>query len=399
MSASASSVRPLRARLLALFLFFLFSLLILPAPRVEAKRETDAPQIYEYQAAIVVDADGNKVWGANETTEMPMASITKVMTAVVALESGVPLDRKYTVTEHEVPDYSQLADLEVGDSYTLEQLLSVMLVFSANDAAVMVGRCVAGDDAKFVDMMNAKASELGLSHTHFANPHGLEEEGHHSCAADLAKLGKYAMETHPFIARTVALEDVSIPVAGKDETFHTTDVLLSSYEGALGIKTGLTENGATFLGCAERFGVRFYTCVLGCSTSEVRFDDTRIMYDWAFSQYDEQRFVVTNDGIRRAPYAYRFGYWVPVSFTRNESGMVDSEGGAVSYTAHRFMPQMLLETNSPFGVMLWEQDGKTLAAGTMRCGGRLMGAQPYGPLISQVVSTDPAEMLQGPKAA
>ena len=122
----------------------------------------------------------------------------------------------------------------------MDQLLEALLVKSGNDAAVAIARNVAGSDEEFVKLMNAKAVELGLKNTHFANSHGLDAPGHYTTAADLATLGRYAM-TIPRFREIVRMKTVTIGQGKRKETLQSTDLLIGNYAGAIGIKTGFTE--------------------------------------------------------------------------------------------------------------------------------------------------------------
>ena len=159
------------------------------------------PTISEAQCAIVCDSSGNVLWSMNADREMALASITKVMTAVVALDSGLDLDSPCTISYVDLGPYSQTAGFTESDTPTLRELLRVMLVYSGNDAAVYIAQNVAGSEEAFVTLMNEKARELGMTHTHFANPHGLEADGHYSSVADLVILGdpKISREKHMLI--------------------------------------------------------------------------------------------------------------------------------------------------------------------------------------------------------
>ena len=132
-----------------------------------------------------------------------MASITKVMTAIVALDSGVNLDEPCKITVPDLEEGSQVAGLTSDDTPTLRQLIMMMLVYSANDAAYNIAINVSGSQQAFVDQMNKKAAEIGMTHTQFQNPHGLDANGHYSTARDLALMGRYAREHYPLIASAV----------------------------------------------------------------------------------------------------------------------------------------------------------------------------------------------------
>ena len=190
------------------------------------------PSLSEAQCAIVVDSAGNVLWSKNADQEMPMASITKVMTAVVALESGIDLDSTCTISDVDLGSDSQTAGFTSSDTPTMRQLLQAMLIYSGNDAALNVAINVAGSEDAFVDLMNAKAAELGMTHTHFTNPHGLYDENHYSCASDLVILGRYALEHFPFIASTVRTTSITLPIGGTEKTLNSTDDLMVFHTNA-----------------------------------------------------------------------------------------------------------------------------------------------------------------------
>ena len=146
---------------------------VLAPTRALAADGQEAPTLTEAQAAIVVDQAGNVLFSKNADQEFPMASITKVMTAIVALDSGKSLDDVCTITDANLGGEAQAAGYVETDTPTFRELLNAMLVYSANDAAYNVAVNVAGSEAAFVERMNAKAQEIGMTHTHFVNSHGL----------------------------------------------------------------------------------------------------------------------------------------------------------------------------------------------------------------------------------
>lgn len=264
-----------------------------PATKVLAENSTsnqasvkDEPKLTEATTAIVTDAQGNVLWSKNPDQELPMASITKVMTAMVALDSGVDLDKPCEITVPNFEEGSQVAGLTSADTPTLRQLIMMMLVYSANDAAYNIAINVSGSQQAFVEQMNKKAAEIGMTHTQFQNPHGLDTDGHYSTARDLALMGRYAREHYPLIASAVHTRSYTVTVGGEQRTFHSTDDLMDTYRGLLGIKTGAEDSGTAFLGASKRGNVTLYTCVLGCKTTQGRFDDTAILMDWAYHNYN-----------------------------------------------------------------------------------------------------------------
>ena len=318
------------------------------------------PAITEAESAIVMDSEGNVLWSMNADEEMAMASTTKIMTAMVALDSGMDLDTVCTISPVDLGPYSQTAGFTSYDSPTLRELLRVMLVYSGNDAACYVAQNVAGSEEAFVALMNKKAAELGMTHTHFANPHGLEEEGHYSCAADLAIMGRAALENYPFIASTVRLRSVTATVAGGWYTFPSTDALMDYYPGLLGIKTGSVAAGTVFMGAARRGGITLYTAVLGCDTSAGRFDDTAALLDWAYANYVPRRVGREHWVLDVAPFALDFRFDCVASAASDATARVWPDGGSLSYRNTHRSSWLLAEPGDEYGMVSWTQDGRDI---------------------------------------
>ena len=132
------------------------------------------PEITEAQSAILEDDQGNVLWSKDPDRKMGMASITKVMTAMVALDSGIDLDKPCNIVSVDLEEGSVLANYSTSEHPTLRELLQVLLVHSANDVAYNIAINVAGSQEAFADLMNKKAAEIGMTNTHFSNPHGLD---------------------------------------------------------------------------------------------------------------------------------------------------------------------------------------------------------------------------------
>lgn len=330
--------------------------ILLLTPRVAFAFDTE-PVIEHGAAAIVCDESGTMLYGYNEDEVMPMASITKIMTAMVALDSGIDLDEPISFIYEEYPEGSQLAGYKDGDTPTFRELLQATLVYSGNDAATNVAYAVAGSKEEFANLMNQKAEQIGLEHTHFANPHGLEEEGHYSSASDLVKMGRYAMEHYPFIRQTVARDSIVIVADGKEVKLESTDELMGIYLGLLGIKTGNTESGASFLGAARRNLVTLYSCVLCSDTRDGRFEDTVRLLDWGFGLYQDKTLAHGDWLLRVAP--WQDGFWLrcPVSAKRTVRGSIFCEGD-VNYTTVMFKPNTMVQADATYGTTVWNQEGR-----------------------------------------
>ena len=236
------------------------------------------------KGAVLIEASsGAVVYQKNQDLRLPMASTTKIMTALVAIES-LPLDTLVTVTEESVGVEGSSIYLTAGEVLTLEDLLYALLLESANDAAETIAIAVAGSVAAFADLMNQKATFLGLSSTHFVNPHGLDAEDHYTTAAELATLTVAALE-NPDFRRICATKRHVIPLQGENgaRVLINHNRLLSSYEGCIGVKTGYTKKtGRCLVSAAERDGVRLVAVTLGAPDD---WRDHTAMLDYGFSLY------------------------------------------------------------------------------------------------------------------
>lgn len=255
----------------------------------------------EAEYAIVVSGDGTVYFERNATSPAPIASITKIMTAIVAMENASP-DIMISVGPRAAAVGESSATLQEGEVLSFTDALKGLMISSGNDASVALAETIGGlmsggaaqdEDAErvFVDAMNAKAAEVGLIDTYFANPHGLDGEGYgteqHSCALDVATMAKYAMQFDTFRSIVGTYQD-SITAIRSDGTTRqilltSTNDLLTYYEGAAGIKTGFTDlAGYCFAGINSRNGQDLYTVVLNCYDTDVRFNDTQILSDWYY---------------------------------------------------------------------------------------------------------------------
>ncbi len=262
------------------------SMLGLPAAPVPvAAGAAPAPPKLTAERWIVYDAEADVVlasWNAND--QAPMASVTKVMTAIVVIENA---DLSDTVR---IPSFvtglrGSVAGVVAGQTWTVGDLLMAMMVRSGNDAAYALGWYVGGESTSaFVDMMNAKAREFGMTSTHFANPAGLDAEDHYSTATDLLTLIKEA-QRYPDVVRVGRTRLVTLAEQdGRDGyTWTNSNKLLGTYPGVVGLKTGDTPwADKVLLAVTEQHGRPIYSVVMH---SDDHFDDTRELVDWAYRTY------------------------------------------------------------------------------------------------------------------
>ena len=210
------------------------------------------------QAAVVIDIDNGRVYyEKNADTVLPMASTTKIMTALVVLESGLDLDEYFTVDSNAIMVEGSSMGLQKGDRVTLRTLCYGMLLSSGNDAANAAAVRVGGSIEGFCQFMNERAREMGLVNTNFQTPSGLDDEEHHTTAKELATIAYYAMKNEDFrnICKciTASVEFGNPPYK---RTLYNHNRLLRTYEGTIGVKTGFTKkSGRCLVSAAERNGV------------------------------------------------------------------------------------------------------------------------------------------------
>lgn len=251
---------------------------------------TDAPDLPEITAErwIVYDADADVVlasWNADE--QASMASVTKVMTAILVTEN-VEMTETVTIPSFVTGMRGSVAGLVAGETWSVGDLLLAMMVRSGNDAAFTLGWYVGGQStSNFVEMMNAKAREFGMTSTHFANPAGLDSEDHYSTANDLLILIREAQK-HPDVVRLGRTRYVTLAEQPGRRAYSWTNSnkLLGAYPGVVGLKTGDTPwADKVLLAVTEQHGRPIYSVVMH---SDDHFSDTRELVDWAYSTYSIQ---------------------------------------------------------------------------------------------------------------
>ncbi len=240
----------------------------------------DPPQLTA-ESWIVVDVDSDVVLAShNPNEERPMASVTKLMTALVVRDHA-SLDERVRISASAAGIGESEIGLVEGEVWSVEDLLTGMLVRSGNDAAVALAEHVGGTIDGFAELMNAKAAELGLQHSHFTNPHGLDSTGHYSSAADLAVIGRSVL-ADPVLAQMVRTRFVKFKSSpsGAARIVHNTNELLGRYPGVVGMKTGYTgDAGRVLVSALERSDRTLVAVVMG---SEDHFADSRELLDWAY---------------------------------------------------------------------------------------------------------------------
>ncbi|MEE0968311.1 MAG: D-alanyl-D-alanine carboxypeptidase family protein [Clostridia bacterium] len=241
-------------------------------------------------AALINLENGDVYFAKNASARLPMASTTKIMTALVALENS-EIDDTVIIDRRAVGVEGSSVYLTEGELLTMENLLYALLLASANDAAAAIAIEVGGSIEGFAQLMNEKAKDLGLENTHFENPHGLDSEEHYTSALDLAKITAAAMKNESF-AKIVSTYKSTIPCNGGSRVLINHNKLLRSYDGAVGVKTGFTKrSGRCLVSAAERNGMTLIAVTINAPDD---WNDHREMLDGGFNAYHKVK--VTGKG-------------------------------------------------------------------------------------------------------
>jgi len=249
-----------------------------------------APAISAVAAILVDPITDDVLYEQNADQSLPLASTTKIMTAILTLENA-SLQETTTISDHASAVGESSAWLEKGELLSVEQLVYALMLQSANDAAVALAEYVGGSEDAFVEMMNAKAAELGLTHTSFSNPHGLDEEGHYTSARDLAAIASYAMDI-PKFREIVVTDAYEIPWPGNPypRVMQNHNRFLKMYPNATGIKTGYTLGaGLCLVASAEKDGSELISVIL--NGGETYWDQTISLMDYGFNDFTHVEFA------------------------------------------------------------------------------------------------------------
>ena len=236
------------------------------------------------KAMCLIEAQTGRILAEkNSYAKLAMASTTKIMTAITAIEHCQDLDEVFEVSDKAIGVEGTSLYLRKGEKHSLRDLLYGLMLVSGNDASVAIGERVGGTVEHFVDLMNFTAYKIGVKNTHFENTHGLDEKGHYTCAYDLAKITAYALN-NPVFKEIVSTQNKKIVNAdGKVRYLCNKNKLLRTFNGAIGVKTGFTDDaGRCLVSAAERDGMRLVCVVLNCGPM---FEESSSLLDWGFNNF------------------------------------------------------------------------------------------------------------------
>lgn len=248
-------------------------------------------------AALYLPETKTFLYTKNSSVPMPMASTTKIMTALIALEHS-ELSDMVKIDDSAIGTEGSSAYLRRGDVLAMEELLYALLLQSANDAAVAIACHIGGDVSGFADLMNEKALALGLSNTHFTNPHGLDDKEHYTTAEDLAIIASQAMED-PTFRKIASTYKKSFVTDERSRTYVNHNKLLMGYEGCIGVKTGYTKrSGRCLVSAADRDGLSYIAVTLDAPND---WNDHRAMLDFGYEKMEKIQFATNYDHLYKIP--------------------------------------------------------------------------------------------------
>lgn len=278
-----------------------------PAENKAQTQEVQQP-VVEAQGAVLMDMDtGRVLWGKNMDKPMAMASTTKIMTAIIAIEKG-NLEDIVVASSRAASAPKVKMNLAVGEEHTLKDLLYPLMLQSSNDAAVAIAEHVGGSVEEFCQMMTEKAKAIGAVDTVFVTPNGLDDGDHHSTPYDMALITRYALQNEEFIG-IINTKEITIPKRGENSKSYTItnkNRLLYEYEGAIGVKTGFTgKAGQCFVGAAKRGDMTLISVVLasgwGTRGKEQKWRDSKALLNYGFEQYEPLTVIQKGDPIGTVP--------------------------------------------------------------------------------------------------
>ncbi|MDR0957698.1 MAG: D-alanyl-D-alanine carboxypeptidase, partial [Clostridiales bacterium] len=258
----------------------------------------DEPDVHAYGAVAIELSTGRVLWEKEAHKQLPMASTTKIMTAILTLES-CETSEIATVSSKAAAAPAVKLGLIKGEKISVRDLLHALMLQSSNDAAVVIAEHVGGSVENFCDLMTLKAKSIGAKDTSYKTPNGLDAEGHFSTAYDLAIITRYALENKDF---RDLINTKTYTAKSDKRTFSLVNKnrFLYEYEGAFGVKTGYTGNaGNCFVGAAKKDGMEVITVVLGSGWGTAgktrKFTDTKNIMNYSFKTYDMKNIINEGD--------------------------------------------------------------------------------------------------------
>lgn len=331
-----------------------------------------APQLdLNCRAAILIEqGSGRVLYEKNADERVPIASITKVMTLLLAFEAvhdgRLTMETPVPVSEHAYHMGGSQIWLEPGEQFTLDEMLKAICVSSANDAAVAVAELVGGSETAFVQQMNARAAELGMEHTTFRNACGLDTEGHLSTARDVAIMSRTILNTCPEVLHYTGIWTDTL--RGGQTQLVNTNKLLRRYNGITGLKTGTTGGaGVCITASATRDGLDLIAVVLGAPSSKERFEAATTLLDYGFAAYRAAPVPLPEDRPLQLKVKGSTEETVPLDYAALPQTALLPAESAGQLTVQLSLPEVL---EAPV------TRGQTVGKAQLLCGGAVQGEYP-----------------------
>jgi len=253
-------------------------------------RAEDSLNLDSTSAILMDEASGKVLYEKNPDEKLPMASMTKIMSMLIIMENiengSLHYTDKVIISKNASGMGGSQVFLQEGEEYKVEDLLKCIAVSSANDAVVAMAEKISGSVDAFVELMNQKARELGLLNTHFANPHGLDNENHYSTARDMAKLAQELLKYEDILRFTSIYEDYLTKPDGSQVWLVNTNRLVRFYDGVDGLKTGYTTDaGYCLTATAKKNDLRLISVVMKSSSADARSKDTATLLTYGFNSF------------------------------------------------------------------------------------------------------------------
>lgn len=250
-----------------------------------------------YSQILMEPTTGKILYANNENEHMLPASVTKVMTLLLIMEQidsgGLSYDDTVTCSKKASEMGGSQIWFKEGEQITIDDALKAICVVSANDVTVAMAELIGGSEENFVNMMNAKAEELGMENTHFMNSHGIDEEGHYTSAKDIAIMSRELITKHPNILNYTSIWMDTL--RNGEFGLSSTNKLIRYYDGATGLKTGYTSNALyNLVATATRGDTTFISVVMKAPTSDIRTEETKTLLDYGFSTYETKKICSSN---------------------------------------------------------------------------------------------------------
>jgi D-alanyl-D-alanine carboxypeptidase (penicillin-binding protein 5/6) len=255
-----------------------------------------APAVNAISAVAIDMETGRVLFEKNAYSKMAMASTTKIMTAIIAVENG-NLKDEVTISKRAASIRGSAVGLQEGQKFILEELLYGLMLCSGNDAAIAIAEHIGSSVEQFADMMTKKAYIIGARNTGFKTPHGLDSDGHYSTAYDMAIITRYALE-NPIISKIVKTKYIQTSMG----TFYNTNEMLDIYPGTDGVKTGYTgKAGRCLVTSVTREDRRIISVVLGCPTRAARAQSSRDILDYVLANYKNYTLQAEGTSVKMLP--------------------------------------------------------------------------------------------------